>query len=118
MAYDIALNHHEKFNGKGYPRGLQGEDIPLVGRIVAIADTFDALTSKRPYKDPYPPEVTYDILKKERGQHFDPQVLDLFINDFDQFLTIRGEITPSGPDLPHEFLFSQRDQDDGLKFKP
>ncbi len=117
MAYDIALNHHEKFNGKGYPRGLKGEDIPLVGRIVAIADTFDALTSKRPYKDPYPPEITYDILKKERGEHFDPQVLDLFIENFDQFLNIRGEIVPLNSDLSREFIFSERDQDDGLKVK-
>ncbi len=118
MAYDIALNHHEKFNGTGYPRRLKGEDIPLVGRIVAIADTFDALTSKRPYKDPYPPEVTYDILKKERGEHFDPDVLDLFIENFDQFLTIRGKIVPSGSELSHGFLLSERDQETGLEFKP
>ena len=64
----------------------------ISGRITALADTFDALTSKRPYKNPYPPEIPYDILKKERGQHFDPDILDIFIAHFDEFIDIRGKV--------------------------
>jgi len=112
MAYEIALNHHEKFNGKGYPQQLKGTDIPLSGRIVAIADTFDALTSRRPYKDPYPPDITYDILKKERGEHFDPEILDIFINNFDQFLGIRGKISTFKSETYQNFTLSERDRSD------
>lgn len=115
MAHTIAMNHHEKFNGRGYPRGLKGEEIPLEGRIVAIADTFDALSSKRPYKDPYPPEVIFDIMKKERGEHFDPQILDLFIENYQQFLDIRGQIGPSDMEIVQDFILSERDQEAGLK---
>jgi putative two-component system response regulator len=114
LACEIALTHHEKFNGAGYPSGLKGEDIPISGRIVAISDTFDALTSKRPYKNPYPPELVYDILKNERGQHFDPQVLDCFLENFDQFLTIRGKIGTTDADLSKHFTLSKRDLDAGL----
>jgi putative two-component system response regulator len=110
MAEEISLNHHEKFNGSGYPNGLSGQNIPISGRIVAIADTFDALTSKRPYKDPYPPEITYDIIKKENGKHFDPKITDLFLENFDEFLEIRQKFgVPS--QIPLEsFKLSQRDQ--------
>jgi len=78
IAEQIALSHHEKWNGRGYPEGFSGDNIPLVGRIVGLADAFDALTSKRPYKDPFPVEVALDIIKKDRGQHFDPDVVDVF----------------------------------------
>ena len=110
MAREIALSHHEKFNGQGYPNGLVGEDIPLSGRIVAIADTFDALTSSRPYKDPYPPEMVYDIIRRERGAHFDPDVTDIFLNHFDTLVEIRKEsgILPQ-VDLEN-FKLSERDQ--------
>ncbi len=114
MAHEIAMSHHEKFNGKGYPRGLKGEAIPLSGRIVAIADTFDALTSRRPYKDPYPPEVVYEIMKKERGEHFDPHILDLFIDHYDEFVAIRGKIGPSDADVLTNFMVSERDREIGL----
>ncbi len=77
VAEQIALSHHEKWNGKGYPQGLVGENIPLDGRIVALADVFDALTTKRPYKDPFPVEKAIDIIKKERGEHFDPNVVNI-----------------------------------------
>ena len=110
MAHEIALNHHEKFNGKGYPNQLKGTDIPISGRIVALADTFDALTSKRPYKDPYPPEVTFDIMKKERGKHFDPNFLDIFITNFDQFLEIRRKIGTFEGKTDQHFTLSERDQ--------
>jgi putative two-component system response regulator len=112
MAHEIALNHHEKFNGKGYPHQLKGTDIPVAGRIVAIADTFDALTSKRPYKDPYPKEVTYDILKKERGEHFDPDILDAFIDNYEQLFEIRGKIGTFEGDAYETFILSERDRTD------
>lgn len=115
MAHDIALNHHEKFNGQGYPNQIKGIEIPIAGRICAIADTFDALTSKRPYKDPYPAEVTFEIMKKEREKHFDPDILDIFIKDFDQFLEIRGKIGPSNTEDYGDFLISERDIEAGFK---
>ncbi|SDU52667.1 response regulator [Desulfobacula phenolica] len=110
MAHEIALNHHEKFNGKGYPNQAKGIDIPISGRITAIADTFDALTSKRPYKDPYPPEVTYNIMKKERGEHFDPDILDVFLNNFEQFLDIRGKVLAFEGESGQGFKLSERDK--------
>jgi putative two-component system response regulator len=79
LARSIALTHHEKWDGSGYPNGLAGEAIPLEGRIVAIADVFDALTSKRPYKAAWSEEQALDYLQKQKGQHFDPALVDLFI---------------------------------------
>ena len=85
----IAISHHEKFNGKGYPKGLKGEDIPFIGRITAIADVFDALTSKRPYKEPWSVDKAVDLIKSERGEHFDPKCVDAFLTDFDNILEIK-----------------------------
>jgi putative two-component system response regulator len=79
MAESIALTHHEKWNGTGYPHGLREEAIPLVGRIVAIADVFDALGSQRPYKAAFPHEESMAIIRSERGQHFDPVAVDAFL---------------------------------------
>lgn len=110
MAHEIALTHHEKFNGKGYPNQLKGNDIPISGRIVAIADTFDALTSKRPYKEPYPPDVTFDILKKERAEQFDPDILDRFLQNYDEFLEIRGKIGLFQGESFKDFILSERDR--------
>ncbi len=76
---EIAGFHHERWDGKGYPHGLKGEEIPLSPRIVAIADVFDALTSDRPYKQAWPIEEVIALLKEERGHHFDPLVLDAFL---------------------------------------
>ncbi len=81
-AVEIATSHHEKWNGSGYPRGLKTQAIPLTGRLAAIIDVFDALSSKRPYKDPFPPEQVFDMLKKDRGTHFDPEISDLFLSRF------------------------------------
>ncbi|MEZ6130306.1 MAG: response regulator [Planctomycetaceae bacterium] len=78
LAARIAQTHHEKWDGSGYPLGLAGEDIPLEGRIVAVADVFDALSSARPYKRPFSREKCFEILEEGRGRHFDPQVLDAF----------------------------------------
>lgn len=78
MAATIALTHHERWDGSGYPLGLAGEDIPLEGRITAVADVFDALSSKRPYKPPFPCDKCFTILEEGRGTHFDPKILDAF----------------------------------------
>jgi putative two-component system response regulator len=111
MAREIALYHHEKFNGQGYPHQLSGDEIPLAGRIVAIADTFDALTSRRPYKDPYPPEMALDIIRNERGSHFDPDLVDLFMDHFDAFLDIREKIGDFEEIDLVNFMLSDRDKD-------
>ncbi len=110
MAEEISLSHHEKFNGNGYPNQLKGEDIPISGRIVAIADTFDALTSRRPYKEPYPFDIAIEILKKERGQQFDPDILDIFIENLDKILEIRGEIDVAKGEYFQNFMLSERDK--------
>ena len=78
LAARIAQTHHEWWNGTGYPLGLAGEDIPLEGRITAVADVFDALSTLRPYKSPIPREKCFAIMSEERGTHFDPRVLDAF----------------------------------------
>ncbi len=108
VAETIALSHHEKWNGKGYPAGLAGDQIPIEGRIVALPDAFDALTSRRPYKEPYPVDVATDIIRKERGAHFDPQIVDAFMDNFDKILQIREEV---GSDAVIEgaFQWSERD---------
>ena len=79
LAATIALSHHEKWDGSGYPRGLKGETIPIEGRIVAIADVFDALTSDRVYRKAYPVEEAVAMMRGERGLHFDPVLLDAFL---------------------------------------
>ena len=113
VAEQIALSHHEKWNGKGYPRGLSGENIPLVGRIVALADTFDALTSKRPYKEPYPVAIALEIIKKARGQHFDPDVVDVFLENIDEILKIKSEVGSTEDSSLSGFTLSKRDQAEG-----
>lgn len=85
----IALSHHEKWDGSGYPRGLAGEDIPLHGRICAVADVFDALTTRRPYKQAYSNDRALEILREGRGSHFDPRLFDLFLAHLDEFLVIQ-----------------------------
>ncbi len=79
MAHEIALHHHERWDGTGYPLGLSGEQIPLPARIVALADAYDALTSARVYKPPYPREEARKVIERERGRQFDPAVVDAFI---------------------------------------
>ncbi|NEW07434.1 response regulator [Paenibacillus sp. SYP-B3998] len=80
LARTIALSHHEKWDGTGYPQGLKGEEIPLAGRIVAIADFYDALTHERPYKQAWSQEEALTEILKQRGIHFDPKVVDAFIS--------------------------------------
>ena len=87
-AADIAYEHHEHYNGKGYPRGLKGEEISIFGRIVAIADVFDALFSKRPYKEPWNLDEILSFLQGGAGGQFDPNLIRLFIDNIDEFLDI------------------------------
>ncbi len=84
----IALTHHEKWDGSGYPHGLAGNQIPLAGRITAVADVFDALRSKRPYKPPLTVEQTVDIIRAGRGTHFDPLVVDALLDNLDGVLKL------------------------------
>ena len=90
IAAEIAYTHHEKFDGSGYPRGLSGEEIPLFGRIVAVADVFDALTSERPYKRAWSIEDATKLLRSGSGKHFDPVCVDAFFSDFDEILAIKN----------------------------
>ncbi|MCK5672843.1 MAG: two-component system response regulator [Spirochaetales bacterium] len=92
-AVKIALTHHEKWNGSGYPNGLKGEDIPICGRICAVADVFDALTSVRPYKDAWPVEKAVELLKSERGFHFQPELVDIFLSKLPEILDIKNNFT-------------------------
>jgi putative two-component system response regulator len=89
MARTIALTHHEKWDGTGYPLGLQGEDIPLMGRITAAADVFDALSSRRCYKEAFPLDKCFAIMDEQRGTHFDPAVLDAFFKVRDQIVAVQ-----------------------------
>lgn len=101
LSATIALTHHEKYDGSGYPQGLRGEQIPLEGRIVALADVFDAVASSRCYKPALPLDDCLRIVRQERGRHFDPQVVDAFLGRLDEVLKVRdqysGDTRPSRP---------------------
>lgn len=85
----IALTHHEKWDGSGYPKGLAGKDIPLFGRITAVADVFDALLSKRPYKDALSKEDSLEVMKNSRGKHFEPKLVDLFLENIEEVFAVQ-----------------------------
>ena len=91
LGKEIAYNHHEKWDGSGYPRGINGEGIPLSARIIALADVYDALTTKRFYKEAYTHEKSRQIIIDLKGTHFDPEVLDVFLALADEFDRIRLE---------------------------
>ncbi|HUG91894.1 MAG TPA: HD domain-containing phosphohydrolase, partial [Planctomycetaceae bacterium] len=104
MARDVALTHHEHYDGSGYPHGLAGAAIPLCGRIVALADAYDALTTRRVYKSAYDHDVARSILVRESGKHFDPDVVQAFLANEGMFMAIQrafaeaespGEVTTS-----------------------
>ena len=99
MGAEIALSHHEKFDGSGYPQGLVGSAIPLSARIVAVADVFDALTSERPYKRAWEIERAVDFLKEGSGQHFDPTCVHAFLSHFDQVLEIKARYREDHTDV-------------------
>ncbi len=85
---EIAISHHEKWDGSGYPNGIAGEEIPLCGRIVAVVDVFDALTSKRPYKEPWSFERAMELIRSEREKHFDPGAVDAFLSSTEKIQEI------------------------------
>jgi len=93
LARDIALGHHEKWDGSGYPRGLAGEAIPAAARLVAITDVYDALVHKRVYRDALPEDEALSIMGKDRGTHFDPGMFDCFLDLVPEFRRIREEVT-------------------------
>jgi HD-GYP domain-containing protein (c-di-GMP phosphodiesterase class II) len=119
LSAEIALNHHEKWDGTGYPgkidnlyqesfsmgTGKRGEEIPISGRIVALADVYDALVSRRVYKNPWTEAMTVDYLKSQAGQHFDPEVVEAFFDIYDVITAIRAKYQEPdpvpGPDRPH-----------------
>jgi len=90
VAAEIALTHHEKYDGNGYPHGLSGENIPLFGRIVAVADVFDALTSARSYKKAWSIEEACQLLRDGSGKHFDPACVEAFLSDFGEVIAIKN----------------------------
>ena len=100
MARDIAVSHHERYNGTGYPHHLVGERIPLCGRIVALADVYDALTSKRVYKQAFSHDISRSMILKDADTHFDPKVVQAFTDMEDRFVAVqedlRDESVPSG----------------------
>lgn len=103
MARDIALCHHERFDGSGYPSGLSGEEIPLAARIVALADAYDAITSRRSYKVAYSHELAKSLIVADSGSHFDPRVVEAFLANEQRFRCIRLSVPPpknSTPPLP------------------
>ena len=95
FAHDIAYTHHEKWNGSGYPQGLRGEEIPLCGRLMALADSYDALISQRVYKPPLTHEEAIRIIVKDKGTHFDPDVVDAFLSVSEKFRSIAQEYADS-----------------------
>ncbi|MBY0246929.1 MAG: response regulator [Nitrospiraceae bacterium] len=101
VAAVIAYTHHERFDGTGYPRGLKGEAIPIEGRIASIADAFDALTTQRVYKPAFEIGHTIELMLKHRGEHFDPELLDIFFSSTDELVRIRDQYAdPTPPDPP------------------
>lgn len=92
IARNIALTHHEKWNGTGYPRGIKGTDIAIEGRITAVGDVFDALISKRPYKPPFTYEKAFEIIKEGRSSHFDPEAVDSLIAKSGEIIKIAQEL--------------------------
>lgn len=85
VAKEIAGGHHEKWDGSGYPRGLKGEKIPLSARMMALADVYDALASKRPYKEPFPHDKVVEIISEGKGSHFDPEIVEVFLEKNTEF---------------------------------
>jgi putative two-component system response regulator len=95
MGEIIALTHHEKWDGSGYPKGLEGRSIPLIGRIIALADVFDALTSRRPYKEPFSIEKANRIIAEGKGRHFDPDIVEVFFSIPETILEIKNRFQES-----------------------
>ncbi|MDO8630058.1 MAG: HD domain-containing phosphohydrolase, partial [Phycisphaerales bacterium] len=95
MCIDIAHGHHERYDGKGYPRRIRGEGIPLSARIIALVDAYDAITSRRRYKDAKPHEQAVEIIRCEAGRHFDPVIVDAFLRCESRFNEVRKRFEES-----------------------
>ena len=108
----IALCHHERHDGLGYPHGAAGDAIPLAARIVGIADVFDALTSERPYKAPYPPKMAVDMIREDRGRRFDPDLTDRFMDAAGDLTRIRHNHSDGPPPAEEDVILSERDRKD------
>jgi len=93
LGAEVALSHHEKYDGTGYPKGLKGDTIPLSGRIVAVADVFDALTTRRPYKEAWPTEDALEYIRNSSGSHMDPRVVEAFLSSLDKVIQIQHELS-------------------------
>lgn len=102
MAADIAVSHHERFDGSGYPSGRASDAIPLVGRIVALADVFDALVSERCYKTAWTPERALEYVRAQAGVHFDPVCVEAFVNRFDDAVAVRARYADDSVCLPSD----------------
>jgi putative two-component system response regulator len=88
----FAGSHHERWDGKGYPRGLKGEEIPLQGRIMAVVDVYDALVSERPYKKAFPEEEAVKIISENSGSHYDPKIVDVFLKVREAFKAVKADL--------------------------
>lgn len=116
VAAIVAYEHHEKYNGTGYPRGLKGEEIHIYGRITAVADVFDALGSERVYKKAWELDRILNLLKEERGISFDPIIIDLFLENLDEFLVIRDRYQDVSDDKNMQDLLMQEQKKDALAY--
>jgi len=107
LAREVALFHHENWDGNGYPIGLKNQQIPLFSRIVSLADTFDALCSERPHKKAYPADAVADLLKKESGKKFEPQLVSVFVDNFDTFIELHKSLNDRS--ITTDWVLSGRD---------
>lgn len=98
FASQIARSHHERWDGSGYPDGLAGEEIPLAARLMAVADVYDALRSRRPYKEPFSHEAAVALVVEQRGRHFDPALVDALVAMAGEFERIATQLADEGPD--------------------
>lgn len=101
LGHSIVRYHHEKWDGSGYPNGISQDEIPLSARIMAIVDVYDALRSKRIYKDSYGHEHSIDVIKEGKGKHFDPDITDIFINNAEEFKNTYDSVTATSPKVSH-----------------
>jgi response regulator RpfG family c-di-GMP phosphodiesterase len=97
LGAEIAASHHERWDGTGYPKGLSGNNIPIAGRIAALADVFDTLGSRRSYKEPWPAAQVEQAIREGRGTQFDPHLVDLLLAHLDAFMALRQQF----PDADH-----------------
>ena len=102
LGAEIALGHHEKYDGSGYPQGLKGKEIPLEARIVAVADVFDALTSQRPYKKAWSNEEAFNHLKTAKGKHFDPECVESFLTRLEQIVQVQDKFQDTVETQPQQ----------------